>query len=205
MAYHYNKLKIKEFADKQGKSASDLRRITKVTREGVAEKWLEGSTPSCNTICVLADKLGVDILEFFSKDGRPLTEIYQKREENTNQKCQDDNIQSIISESEHLKQLHELEKTYLREIMEKEVGFARKEIEIKDRIRQELKNEFAADKQKIIDSYEKRLAMSNEQINQLRMQIAELSAQYKELEASQKEKGYSYLGAMGLAEPSVKR
>ena len=100
----------------------------------------------------------------------------------------------------------DLEKQHLREMMQKDIDLAKKEIEMRDQIRRELKAEFEADKQQIIESYEDRLRDRDNDVAKLQQQLAELTVQYRELESSQGEKGYYPKGTItGVAESAYRK
>lgn len=206
MAYTYNKWRIKEFAEETSMTISQLGRTVGITNLETVSRWLEGSIPNVKVLARFASENHIPLLEFFSEDGTPMHKLYAKVEQEEKQEAKHIDIANVIPTISHVQEIARLEKEHLRELMQKDIDLAKKEVEMTDRIREKVKAEFEKDKQQIIDSYEARLADRDAIIGKLQQQLAELTVQYKELESTQREKGYlGFGGMMGLAEPNTIR
>lgn len=210
MSYQYNKWRIKEFAENSDLTPCQLGRAVGITNLDTVSRWMEGSIPSVEVLVRFANRHHVPLLEFFSENGEPMHKLYSKVdskvESNVDSKEKTEGIENSISTIEHIKEIARMEKEHLKELMQKDIDLAKKEVEMTDRIREKIKGEFNEDKQQIIESYESRLSDRDATIAKLQQQLAELTLQYKELEAARSEKSYvGYGGVTGLAEPSVAR
>ena len=201
MAYIYNKWRLKEFAEKTGKTVSQMGGVVGISNMETVRGWLEGKNPRVDTVVKFASNAGINLLEFFEEDGIRMDEIYSKGE-----KVEVEEPTDTISYVEHLRQVSDMEKTHIKEMMQKDIDLAKKEVEMREQIRRELKAEFEADKRQIIESYEDRLRERDNDVAKLQQQVAELTVQYKELESSQGEKGYYPKGTItGVAESAYRK
>lgn len=209
MSYQYNKWRIKEFAENSDLTQCQIGRAVGITNPETISRWMEGSIPNVEVLVRFANRHQVPLLEFFSENGEPMHKLYSKVdskvESNVDSKEKAEGIENSISTIEHIKEIARMEKEHLKELMQKDIDLAKKEVEMADRIREKIKDEFNKDKEQIIDSYESRLSDRDATIAKLQQQLAELTLQYKELE-SKSEKGYmGFGGVTGVAEPSVAR
>lgn len=203
MSYKYNNTRIKEFAEKNKLSGRAIATRMGMSNDLAPRGWI-GCTEKIymHHFINFINTFGFDIHEFFYQDDVLMSET----ENGKNTKCSDESgSQSVpsgnsASELAHVKEMAELEKKHIREMMQKDIDLARKEVEMTDRIREKVKREFEQDKQQIIESYETRLRERDADVAKLQQQLAELSLQYKELE-SNSEKGFMPYGGMtGVAE-----
>lgn len=206
MAYTYNKWRIKEFAEESGLTPSQLGKTVGITNLDTVNRWMEGSIPSVEVLVRFANGNNLSLLEFFKENGEDMHKLYSKVEPEAESKKETDDIVNVIPAITHVQEIARIEKEHLKELMQKEIDLAKKEVEMSDNIREKVKAEFNKDKEQIIESYEARLTDRDNTIARLQQQLAELTVQYKELESEQREKGYmGYGGMKGLAEPSVAR
>lgn len=206
MAYTYNKWRIKEFAEESRLTPSQLGKTVGITNLDTVNRWMEGSIPSVEVLVRFANGNNLSLLEFFKENGEDMHKLYSKVEQETESKGKSDDIVNVIPAITHVQEIARIEKEHLKELMQKEIDLAKREVEMSDNIREKVKAEFNKDKEQIIESYEARLTDRDATIARLQQQLAELTVQYKELESEQREKGYMGYGSMkGLAEPSVAR
>lgn len=206
MAYTYNKWRIKEFAEESGLTPSQLGKTVGITNLDTVNRWMEGSIPSVEVLVRFANGNNLSLLEFFKENGEDMHKLYSKVESKVDSKEKSEDIVNVIPAITHIQEIARIEKEHLKELMQKEIDLAKKEVEMFDCIREKVKDEFNKDKEQIIESYEARLTDRDNTIARLQQQLAELTVQYKELESEQREKGYMGYGSMkGLAEPSVAR
>lgn len=205
MSYKYNNTRIKEFAESKGIGGRTIANKMGMTNDLAPRGWINCTEKIyMHHFINFINTFGFDIHEFFYQDGVLMSEAFKEE----NSKCSDEpSSQSVPTDTTalelaHVKEMAELEKKHIREMMQKDIDLARKEVEMTDRIREKVKREFEQDKQQIIESYEERLRERDADVAKLQRQLAELTLQYKELE-SKTEKGYMpYGGVTGVAEKS---
>jgi hypothetical protein len=205
MSYKYNNTRIKEFAESKGIGGRTIANKMGMTNDLAPRGWINCTEKIyMHHFINFINTFGFDIHEFFYQDGVLMSEAFKEE----NSKCSDEpSSQSVPTDTTslelaHVKEMAELEKKHIREMMQKDIDLARQEVEMTDRIREKVKREFEQDKQQIIESYEERLRERDADVAKLQQQLAELTLQYKELE-SKTEKGYMpYGGVTGVAEKS---
>jgi hypothetical protein len=205
MSYKYNNTRIKEFAESKGIGGRTIANKMGMTNDLAPRGWINCTEKIyMHHFINFINTFGFDIHEFFYQDGVLMSEAFKEE----NSKCSDESSSQSVPadttalELAHVKEMAELEKKHIREMMQKDIDLARQEVEMTDRIREKVKREFEQDKQQIIESYEERLRERDADVAKLQQQLAELTLQYKELE-SKTEKGYMpYGGVTGVAEKS---
>ena len=203
MVYKYNNTRIKEFAESKKIGGRTIANKMGMTNDTAPRGWIACTEKIyMHHFINFINTFGFDIHEFFYQDGVLMSEA-QKDE---NKKCSSESEAQTVPadtsalELAHVKEISELEKKHIREMMQKDLELSRKEIELRNQIRQELKAEYNQDKQVLVDNYEHRLRERDADVARLQQQLAELTAQYKELESA-REKGYlGFGGVTGLAE-----
>jgi hypothetical protein len=205
MSYKYNNTRIKEFAESKGIGGRTIANKMGMTNDLAPRGWINCTEKIyMHHFINFINTFGFDIHEFFYQDGVLMSEVIKDE----NSKCSNESSSQSVPtdttalELAHVKEMAELEKKHIREMMQKDIDLARQEVEMTDRIREKVKREFEQDKQQIIESYEERLRERDADVAKLQQQLAELTLQYKELE-SKTEKGYMpYGGVTGVAEKS---
>ena len=203
MSYKYNNTRIKEFAESKGIGGRSIANRMKMKNDLAPRGWIACTEKIyMHHFINFINTFGFDIHEFFYQDGVLMSEAIKEE----NSKCSDEpSSQSVPTDTTalelaHVKEMADLEKKHIREMMQKDIDLARQEAKMREEIRRELKAEFEQDKQQIIDSYETRLRERDKDVAKLQQQLAELSLQYKELE-SKSEKGYMPYGTVtGVAD-----
>jgi hypothetical protein len=203
MSYKYNNTRIKEFAESKGIGGRTIANKMGMTNDLAPRGWINCTEKIyMHHFINFINTFGFDIHEFFYQDGVLMSESIKEE----NSKCSDESSSQSVPadttalELAHVKEMAELEKKHIREMMQKDIDLARQEVEMTDRIREKVKREFEQDKQQIIESYEERLRERDADVANLQQQLAELTLQYKELE-SKTEKGYMPYGTVtGVAD-----
>lgn len=209
MSYKYNNTRIKEFAELKGFGGRSIANRMKMKNDLAPRGWIACTEKIyMHHFINFINTFGLDIHEFFYQDGVLMSEAIKEE----NSKCSEEpSSQSVPTDTTalelaHVKEMAELEKKHIREMMQKDIDLARQEAKMREEIRRELKAEFEQDKQTLVDNYEARLRSRDADVAKLQQQLAELTLQYKELEAARSEKSYvGFGGVTGLAEPSAVR
>ena len=180
MSYKYNNTRIKEFAKSRGIGGRTLANKMGMSNDLAPRGWIAGSEKiSMHHFINFINTFGFDIHEFFYQDGVLMSET-QKAE---NSKCSEEaSTQSVPTDSTaielaHVKEMAELEKKHIKEMMQKDIDLARQEAKMREEIRRELKAEFEQDKQTLVDNYEARLRSRDADVAKLQQQLAELTLQ----------------------------
>lgn len=209
MAYRYNKERIKEFAEKRGFGGRTIANKLGMSNDKAPRSWLDGSEViRMDHFLNFVNTFNLDLHEFFFQDDVLMSKAPQTEQSKENTFCspQAETKSATEAELRHVREMADLEKQHLREMMQKDIDLAKKEVEMREQIRRELKAEFEADKQQIIESYEDRLRDRDNDVAKLQQQVAELTVQYRELESSQGEKGYYPKGTItGVAESAYRK
>ena len=158
MKYTFNFTRFPQLKEERNLSVYRIKKdIHRTSPEGI-QRWLDGAELRGEDIVDVCNAYGISPIEFFLCDGQPMT-------------CESNSETDTTSESEILKlQLQltteraEIEKTHIRELMQKDIDLARREAEIREEIRREMRDEYES------------------QIATLRNQLLDLTAQYRELE-----------------------
>lgn len=122
--YKYNKDKIAEFAEERKltphKMASRLNMVNPKGPRG----WLIGGDLRVSSLLHFVNTFGLDLLDFFSLDDNPLSEVVKEQQ----QTAPSTTISTTVAEAELrcAQRIAELEKQYLREIMELKIELAKK-------------------------------------------------------------------------------
>lgn len=114
--YQYNKNKIAEFAAERDITASRMAKKMELVNPKGPKGWLEGGDLRVSSLLNFVNTYGLNLLDFFSKDGQPLSE---------NQYNTPTNILEL--ELHYTRKIAEIEKQYLREIMDLKVELAKRE------------------------------------------------------------------------------
>jgi len=199
MAYKYNNTRIKEFAEAEKIGGRTIANRMNMSNDLAPRGWIACTEKIyMHHFINFVNTFGLDIHEFFYEDGVLMSDT----DKDNNRKCSSSkNTQTVPTDTAdielaHVKEMAEVEKKHIREMMQKEVEFSRKEIELRKQIRQELKEEYNADKQQIINSYEARLTDRDNTIARLQQQLSE--------ETQKGEKGFvNYRGTYGVAEETL--
>lgn len=99
--YSFNKSFIADYASKEGKKNYDLRKLVNGNASSVA-RWMAGGDLKTDKLITLANKLNIDILNFFFKDGELMSDVdHRKDVEIVNLK---DKVRLLESELAQLKE-----------------------------------------------------------------------------------------------------
>lgn len=180
MSYKYNNTRIKEFAESKGIGGRTIANKMGMTNDLAPRGWINCTEKIyMHHFINFINTFGFDIHEFFYQDGVLMSEAIKEE----NSKCSDDSsLQSVPTDTTalklaHVKEMAELEKKHIREMMQKDIDLARQEVEMADRIREKVKREFEQDKQTLVDNYEARLRNRDADVAKLQQQLAELTLQ----------------------------
>lgn len=210
--YQFNNTFIPNYVEEMKASNHKLRKTVSGNAKTVT-RWIEGGDMRTKNLIDFANKLDVDILNFFYKDGELMLDLDRKKDEEI-ERLRDEvqtiqaELNSIKNNASHAEVLSNSQKEHhattvniLKDLMrEQQENAERKEEQIRQRHMQEL-----ADKDKLVLTIQmeknEELLRAKEEILHLKEEIAQLTAQYKELELA----SGSYKGSIAVAEKTTKK
>lgn len=176
MKYTFNGKRVSQYMADNNLSLNRVMKDTKKTNNVTVAKWRDGEVMRGEDILVFCNAYDVNPAEFFLEYEQPLLdEGKRKPHERESDKQKLDNA-LLQQQMTFITERAELEKTHLRELMQKDIDLARREADLRDTIRREMREEY------------------EEQIQSLRSQLIDLTAQYRELELTSR--SYSNISAV---------
>lgn len=169
MKYQFNITRFSQLIQETGDSIYRVqKKVGRTNREGI-QSWIEGKILRGEDIIDVCNGYGISPLEFFLQDGSPLlAEVNKEQKDNAETELLKLQLASVSERAElekaHAQAISTLEKEHLRELMQKDIDLARRESDIREAARKELREEY------------------EEQIRDLRNQLLDLTTQYRELE-----------------------
>lgn len=164
MKYTFNGKRVSQYMADNHLSLNRVMKDTKKTNNVTVAKWRDGEVMRGEDILVFCNVYDVNPAEFFLEYEQPLLdEGKRKPHERESDKQKLDNA-LLQQQMTFITERAELEKSHLRELMQKDIDLARREADLRDTIRREMREEY------------------EEQIQSLRSQLIDLTAQYRELE-----------------------
>ena len=170
MKYKFNSARFSQLRDERNLSIYRIKKdIHRTNPEGI-QRWLDGAELRGEDIVDVCNAYNIPPTEFFLCDGHPMV-CENKSETGTPEefKILKVQLQMVTTEraemeKQHLQAIADLEKAHIKELMQKEIDFVRREADIRDTIRRELQAEY------------------EEQIHKLRSQLLDITTQYHKLE-----------------------
>ena len=170
MKYEFNSARFSQLRDERNLSIYRIKKdIHRTNPEGI-QRWLDGAELRGEDIVDVCNAYNIPPTEFFLCDGHPM--VCENKSETgipEESKILKVQLQMVTTEraeieKQHLQAIADLEKAHIKELMQKDIDLARREITIREEIRREMKAEYET------------------QITNLRTQLTDLTVQYRELE-----------------------
>ena len=168
MKYTFNFTRFPQLKEERNLSVYRIKKdIHRTSPEGI-QRWLDGAELRGEDIVDVCNAYGISPIEFFLCDGQPMTtesnsetdttsesEILKLQLQLTTERAEMEktHLQAVAEmekthlqamaelEKAHLKEKTEMEKDHLRELMQKDIDLARREAEIREAIRREMRDE----------------------------------------------------------------
>jgi len=170
MKYEFNSARFSQLRDERNLSIYRIKKdIHRTNPEGI-QRWLDGAELRGEDIVDVCNAYNIPPTEFFLCDGHPMAcETKSETGMPEESKILKVQLQMVTTEraeieKQHLQTIADLEKAHIKELMQKEIDFVRREADIRDTIRRELQAEY------------------EEQIHNLRSQLLDITTQYHKLE-----------------------
>ena len=170
MKYKFNSARFSQLRDERNLSIYRIKKdIHRTNPEGI-QRWLDGAELRGEDIVDVCNAYNIPPTEFFLCDGHPMAcETKSETGMPEESKILKVQLQMVTTEraeieKQHLQAIADLEKAHIKELMQKEIDFVRREADIRDTIRRELQAEY------------------EEQIHNLRSQLFDITTQYHKLE-----------------------
>lgn len=183
MKYTFNFTRFPQLKEERNLSVYRIKKdIHRTSPEGI-QRWLDGAELRGEDIVDVCNAYGISPIEFFLCDGQPIvTESNSETDTTSESEILKLQLQLTTERAEmektHLQAVANLEKAHIRELMQKDIDLARREAEIREEIRREMRDEYES------------------QIATLRNQLLDLTAQYRELELT----AHSYSNITAVAD-----
>ena len=170
MKYEFNSARFSQLRDERNLSIYRIKKdIHRTNPEGI-QRWLDGAELRGEDIVDVCNAYNIPPTEFFLCDGHPM--VCENKSETgipEESKILKVQLQMVTTEraeieKQHLQAIADLEKAHIKELMQKDIDLARREITIREEIRRGMKAEYET------------------QITNLRTQLTDLTVQYRELE-----------------------
>ena len=130
MSYKYNNTRIKEFAESKGIGGRTIANKMGMTNDLAPRGWINCTEKIyMHHFINFINTFGFDIHEFFYQDGVLMSDAIKEE----NSKCSEEpSSQSVPTDTTalelaHVKEMAELEKKHIREMMQKDIDLARQE------------------------------------------------------------------------------
>ena len=176
MKYAFNSTRFAELMTERKLKKTNVARMLGRSQSYTVQNWMNGEKIESTHIVEICNIFDINPAEFFLLNGRPIVEPTRKTTSNISKDSISDTPSATMQqqmqfinekaelEKKHLQAISTLEKEHLRELMQKEVDLARRESDIREEIRREMRDEYES------------------QIATLRNQLIDLTTQYRELE-----------------------
>ena len=176
MKYAFNSTRFAELMTERKLKKTNVARMLGRSQSYTVQNWMNGEKIESTHIVEICNIFDINPAEFFLLNGRPIVEPTRKTTSNISEDSISDTPSATMQqqmqfinekaelEKKHLQAISTLEKEHLRELMQKEVDLARRESDIREEIRREMRDEYES------------------QIATLRNQLIDLTTQYRELE-----------------------
>lgn len=169
MKYQFNITRFSQLIQETGDSIYRVqKKVGRTNRDGIL-RWIDGEILRGEDIVDVCNGYGISPLEFFLQDGNPLlAEVNKEQKDNAETELLKLQLASVSERAElekaHAQAISTLEKEHLRELMQQEIDLSKKEVQMREEIRREMRDEYES------------------QIATLRNQLLDLTTQYRELE-----------------------
>jgi len=134
------KLKKTPFARQLGLSNPDT-----------VQNWLDGKKIESTHLVMICNALGVSPSEFFREDGKPIAapqkgEMTSTPDKNETPDASNELMKQQLEraevEKQHMEEISNMKCEHIRELMQKDIDLAKKEVRLREEIRKEIKAEY---------------------------------------------------------------
>ena len=187
MSYRFNEKRFAQLCHEHNLNNVKLQDILGMTNTKPLNNWRCGNRMYSSHIVQVCNAFNISPAEFFIQDDKPLNAPELEPSACANDSLQHVQMSQIEQTIAHIKEKTEIEKKHLveisdmkcqhtKELMQKDIDLARREAEIREAIRREMRDEYES------------------QIATLRNQLLDLTTQYRELELTSR--SYSNITAV---------
>lgn len=171
MSYSFNEKKFSQLCEDRHLNNVMLQELLGMTNTTPINNWRGGGRMYSSHIVRVCNAFNISPAEFFLQDEEPLhaPELEPTTCNGDSQYMQVHQTVAHVEEKakiekQYMKEISDMKCEHIRELMQKDIDLARREAEIREEIRREMRDEYES------------------QITTLRNQLLDLTAQYRELE-----------------------
>ena len=155
MKYEFNTTRFAELMAERNLKKTNASRMLGRKNSSTVQNWMNGEKIDSSHLVEICNTFNVSPTEFFLCDDAPI--ILHKESEmapDVNNVAMKDIQQMLLQqqlefmteratlEKQHIQAIADLEKQHIRELMQKDIDFAQKEVRIREEIRREIKAEY---------------------------------------------------------------
>ncbi|MDD3037953.1 hypothetical protein [Bacteroides sp.] len=195
MSYSYNKEKFKELIESGVVTKTSLRRICGGNNYSTINRWIEGEDIYIERLLSVCNEFNLDLADFIITTSGSTKLLFKNKEPNTTQLNID--TSTIIEyerkiaalQVETQKELSRERETKIKELAALELKLHKEAMAEIETERSNLKNEYNQEKKQIEADLNNQLKEKNQEIFELKKQLADVQLSYKELELESYAKG----------------
>lgn len=142
MKYQFNKNRFLELCNEKNLNLNKIKKALGMSNPKAIISWREGGDIRSEHLMRICNAYDVSPAEFFFKDGQLLVTTTLESNKGTNEFSHDTQVALMNQEIQFIKQKAELECEHLRQLMQKDIDLAKKELKLREEIREEIKAEY---------------------------------------------------------------
>lgn len=155
MKYEFNTTRFAELMIERKLNKTNASRMLGRKNSSTVQNWMDGEKIDSSHLVEICNTFNVSPTEFFLCDGAPII-LHEKSEiaPNVNNVAIMDMQQTLLQqqlefiteratlEKQQIQAIADLEKQHIRELMQKDIDLAKKEVRLREEIRREIKAEY---------------------------------------------------------------
>lgn len=141
MKYQFNKNRFLELCNEKNLNLNNIKKALGMSNPKAIISWREGGDIRSEHLMRICNAYDVSPAEFFFNDGQLLVTTLESNK-GTNEFSHDTQIALMNQEIQFIKQKADLECEHLRQLMQKDIDWAKKELKLREEIREEIKAEY---------------------------------------------------------------
>lgn len=144
MKYSFNSGRFVQIMRERKLKKTPFARQLGLSNYDTVQNWLDGKKIESTHLVMICNALDVSPVEFFCEEGRPITAPQNGEMTSTPNRKETPDVSNELMRQQlrFVTERAEMEKEHLRKLMQKDIDFAKKEIELRKQIREEIKAEY---------------------------------------------------------------
>lgn len=142
MKYQFNKNRFLELCNEKNLNLNNIKRALGMSNPKAIISWREGGDIRSEHLMRICNAYDVSPAEFFLIDGESMEGVNLKPKEELDDLSHETKYLLMQQEIQFIRQKAEMECNHLQELMQKDIDLARKEVRLREEIREEIKAEY---------------------------------------------------------------